>query len=68
LDRVRKLPIYAEHGVAHVWLVDPAAQTLEVFALDGATYRLLSVHSEDDVVEAAPFDAVPLKLARLWSR
>ncbi len=68
LDRVRKLPLYAEHGVSHVWLVDPVAQTLEVFALDGATYRLASTHGQDDVVEAVPFDAVPLKLARLWSR
>lgn len=67
-DRVRKLPTYAEHGVAHVWLVDPAAQTLEVYSLDGATCRLSSTHGEDDVVEAVPFEAVPLHLARLWSR
>jgi len=68
LDRGRKLGIYGEHGVGHVWLVDPLAQTLEVMVLDGASYRLMAVHGDDDVVEAVPFDAVPLKLARLWSR
>ncbi|NOY93791.1 MAG: Uma2 family endonuclease [Deltaproteobacteria bacterium] len=68
LDRVRKLPLYAEHGVAFVWLVDPAAQTLEVLVLDGAGYRLASTHGKDDVVEAVPFHAVPLDLARLWRR
>ena len=38
LDRVRKLPVYAEHLVGHVWLVDPLAQSLEVFVLDGPSY------------------------------
>lgn len=32
-DRVEKLGVYAAHGVVHAWLVDPDAQTLEVFAL-----------------------------------
>ncbi len=68
LDRTRKLPIYAEHGVSHVWLVDPNAKTLEVFALDGETYRFASCHAEDEVVRAVPFDAVPLELGRLWAR
>lgn len=68
LDRVLKLPIYARHGVGHVWLVDPSAQTLEVFALDGATYRLLATHGGDVLVEAPPFDAEPLDLAPLWRR
>jgi len=68
LDRVKKVPIYARHGVGHVWLVDPAAQTLEVLALDGETYRLVATHAGEEVVEAAPFDAVPLDLGSLWSR
>ncbi|NOY92620.1 MAG: Uma2 family endonuclease [Deltaproteobacteria bacterium] len=68
LDRTRKLPIYGEQGVGHVWLVDPDAKTLEVFALDGQTYRFVSSHVEDDVVRAVPFDAVPLELGRLWAR
>jgi len=29
-DRAEKLPIYAGHGVGHVWLVDPDLRTLEV--------------------------------------
>ncbi len=67
-DRGKKLPLYAAHGVGHVWLVDPAAKTLEVLALDGPTYRLLSAHGGDDEISAPPFEAVVLSLAPLWSR
>jgi len=67
-DRVVKLPIYARHRVGHVWLVDPVAQTLEVFALDGETYRLLVTHGGEDLIEAPPFDAEGLDLAPLWRR
>jgi Uma2 family endonuclease len=35
VDRAEKLPIYAREGVAHVWLVDPTARTLEIFRLEG---------------------------------
>jgi Uma2 family endonuclease len=41
-DRRLKMPVYAREGVKHVWLVDPQEKTLEVFALDGPTYRLLA--------------------------
>ena len=33
LDRDEKLPLYAEQGGGHVWLVDPAARTLEAYTL-----------------------------------
>ncbi len=68
LDRIRKLPIYADYGVGHVWLVDPLAQSLEVFALDGESYRLTGTYAEEDIVEAAPFEEVPLDLSLLWKR
>jgi len=65
-DRVRKLPIYARSGVPHAWLIDPAAQTLEVFQLEAERWVLLGTHGGDDVVNAPPFESVPLKLSRLW--
>jgi len=36
--------------------------------LDGEGYGLASTHGKDEVVEAVPKGAVPLKLARLWRR
>jgi Uma2 family endonuclease len=67
IDRVEKLPVYAREGVAHVWLLDPVLRTLEVFRLDGATYRLISTWRADAKVRAEPFDAIELPLASLWA-
>ena len=68
LDRGPKLAAYARERVAHVWIVDPLTQLLEVLELDGATYRIVMVASGDQRVRAAPFDAIELDLAVLWQR
>ncbi|MCA9626820.1 MAG: Uma2 family endonuclease [Myxococcales bacterium] len=68
LDRRRKLPIYAHEGVGHVWLVDPKAQLLEIFRLDGETYRAVACYAEDENIRAEPFDAIELELGALWAR
>jgi Uma2 family endonuclease len=69
LDRDQKLPYYAEHGVRHVWLLDPIDKRLEVYALDaaGKRWREVRIHQGDRPVRAAPFDAIELDLATLWA-
>jgi Uma2 family endonuclease len=67
MDRADKLPIYAEYGVGHAWLVDPDAQILEVFALHEGHWRLEHVYKTADEVCAPPFDAVRFSLAGLWA-
>lgn len=66
-DRVVKLPIYARYGVAHVWLVDPVAQTLEAFTLHEGHWSLIALLKDDDQVAVPPFDAVEFSLADLWA-
>jgi Uma2 family endonuclease len=68
IDRADKMPIYAREGVAHAWLVDPQVRTLEVFELDGASWRLRATYRGDRAVRAVPFDAIELDLAALWAR
>ena len=68
LDRTAKLPVYARERVSHVWLVDPLAKTLEIFRLDGETYRLVATYAEDAKVRAEPFDAIEIELGALWER
>ena len=66
-DRGEKRDIYAEHGVRHLWHVDPDARILEVFALETGRWTLLRTYRDDDQVAAAPFDAVPFALGLLWA-
>jgi Putative restriction endonuclease len=68
LDRGDKLKIYLRERVAHVWLVDPIATTLEILELDGSSYRLIDVFSGIEPVRAVPFDAIAFDIAALWAR
>ena len=69
VDRTKKLPIYAAHGVSHVWLIDPIAKTLEVHSLgDDHRWRDVRVYEGDARVRAEPFAAIELDLASLWVR
>ncbi len=67
-DRVRKRELYARHGVAHYWLLDPTARTLEALKLDTTTGRWIEVGAYDDASSAriAPFEAVELEVGRLF--
>ena len=67
-DRGEKMTIYARERVSHAWLVDPAIRTLEVFRLDGETWRMLKTWHGNVTVNAEPFDAIALDLAALWER
>ena len=66
LDRVRKLAVYAREGVAHAWLVDPIARTLEVLKLDAPRWSIIATHEGRDVIRAEPFNAIELDLTLLW--
>jgi hypothetical protein len=66
IDRGRKLRIYAEAGVAWLWLVDPREQTLEVLRLGEGAWTIAAVHTGRDEVRAEPFDAIELGLGELW--
>ncbi len=67
-DRILKMPIYAREGVAHLWLVDPDLQTLEVYALgDEGHWVLLDALEGDAPVRQRPFDAIEFPLTSLWA-
>lgn len=66
-DRVKKMPIYAEFGVQHLWLVDPLERTLEAYRLHNGQWLRIGAWSDDDVARIEPFDAVELNLKTLWS-
>lgn len=66
VDRRRKMPLYAHHGLLHLWFVDPLARLVEVFRLDEQGYRHCVTVGEDEVVRLEPFEAIELELGALW--
>ena len=66
LDRGKKLQIYAREGVAHAWLLDPLAHTLEVMSLEVGRWAQLGRYEGEPKVRAAPFDAIELELGAFW--
>ncbi|MGY6216632.1 Uma2 family endonuclease [Methylolobus aquaticus] len=66
-DRVIKMAVYAQHGVPHLWLVDPLARILETYLLEGGRWTVAGLYKDDDAVSAAPFDQITLALNDLWT-
>jgi len=67
-DRAEKMPFYARAGVRHTWLVDPLAETLEAYSLEGARWTMIGVWRGAVHVRVEPFQAVELPIGRLWER
>jgi Uma2 family endonuclease len=68
IDRTKKLPIYARHGIGHVWLIDSIEKFLEAHILDDqhGGHRV-TIYDRDARVRIAPFEAIEIDLAALWS-
>ena len=67
LDRGPKRRIYAEAGVGHLWLLDPADGVLEAFALTGGQWLLLGTVERSEAVALPPFDAVSFAFDDLFA-
>lgn len=67
-DRGTKLELYARHGVAHYWVVDPGARIIEAFRLGGTSG--VPVGRLDGLVPVAlpPFSDLLLDPAAVWSQ
>jgi Uma2 family endonuclease len=67
IDRVQKMAAYAREGLAHLWLVDPVARTLEAYRLEAdRTWRVAGTYGGDAAVRVEPFQAIELELGALW--
>jgi Uma2 family endonuclease len=68
VDRDEKMPIYAREGVKHAWLVTPVERTLELYVLGKRRrWSKPTLYRGDALVRAAPFEAIELELAALWT-
>jgi Uma2 family endonuclease len=60
-----KLPGYIAAGVGHVWIVDPEAKLVQVFAPRDGKPLLLATASEEPEVALPPFE-LPIDVRLLW--
>lgn len=66
LDKIRKMPLYAQNGVEHLWFVDPATLTLDAFRLEAGLWVVLGSYGENDQVRVEPFQEIEINLSDLW--
>ena len=65
-DRVTKLRVYAEAGVAEAWFIDPKAKTVEVLKLQGKKYLIDATLAGDQLLTSSLFPGWQLPLSDLF--
>ena len=65
-DRVRKMGLYAKFGVKEFWVVTPEPGLVEVFLLDGASYRLNGGYGPDETVRSPTFPKLKMSLSGVF--
>lgn len=65
-DRGKKRQVYAQAGVAHLWMLDPVSQVLEAFSLAGGRWLLIDTLNGTDAVSVAPFEAISFAMGDLF--
>jgi Uma2 family endonuclease len=66
VDRVRKMNLYAQVGLCHLWLVDPLARVLEAYRLEAGRWVVAGTFGKDDTVRAEPFPDIEIDLSAWW--
>lgn len=65
-DRTVKFRVYHEHRIGHLWYLDPAYRTLEVFGWSEPHWVPIANFADFEEVRAPPFDAITIPLGDLW--
>ena len=66
-DRGRKMALLARFGVPEYWIVDPAANTIEVRVLRAAAYELAATANADDVVTSPTLTNLTFAASRVFA-
>lgn len=65
-DMLVKRQFYAEVGIEYLWYIDPEGRTLTVSHLEAGRWVEIGVFGAEQVVRAAPFDAIEIALEPWW--
>ena len=66
-DRVRKLRLYARHGIREYWLVQPHPALVEVLHLDAGEYRVAGAYTDRETLHSPAFPELALDLAEVFT-
>lgn len=66
IDRKQKFKQYENGGVAHYWIVDPQAKTMEGYKLGGRKYQPTGRAKNGETIKLPPFPTLEIKLSQLW--
>ncbi len=66
-DRLKKLRLYAQEGVAWTWIVDPVARSIECFESARGLPQQVAVAAEGETARLPPFD-LPIVVDRIWGK
>ena len=67
VDRRTKLPIYARYGVTEYWIADPDDRAIEVYILDGPSYRVAGIFVADETVNVGQFAEAGIALSAVFA-
>ena len=67
VDRGAKLQLYARHGIAHYWIVDPEARSIEAYILTERSYQIATCLAGSDRGSLPPFASLQIAVTTLFS-
>jgi Uma2 family endonuclease len=67
-DRLQKSRLYFRHGVKEYWVVDPAAETVEVFSKGEKSWLLAGAYGPEDLLISPLLEGFTAPVAEIFSR
>jgi Uma2 family endonuclease len=67
-DRLQKSRLYLRYGVKEYWVVDPAAQTIEIFSEGEKGWLLAGAYGPEDLLTSPLLNGFEVPVAEIFSR
>jgi Uma2 family endonuclease len=67
-DRREKMRVYQEAGVPEYWIIDPGAETIEIYLLEQGSYRLAGQYSRGEVAASRVLPGFEVPLEEIVAR
>lgn len=67
IDRGKKARVYAQAGVREYWIVDPEAETIELFALRQGAYVLIGKYAAGETVRSLALVGLRIRVKEIFA-